>query len=138
MSAAECCPGAGDVLSAVNFLMSLKQAKDLVRSIRGKYAAKRPGNRGYPDYQADVRGAGRAQAQRSARPGEFVITEQPIQGHPDINRRADNQVVDVTGKTRIVVESERRPTGSYHKERVKELQRRGIEVQTRELPRRRN
>jgi len=101
----------------------------------GAVAPKRAGTRGRPDHQADVNGPGREQAEREAGPGETVLTERPVQGRPDINRRADNQVVGPDGKTRLVVESERRPTGSYHKKRVKELEGAGIEVQTRTIPR---
>ena len=61
-------------------------------------------------------------------------TEKPIEGHPDINRRADNQIVGADGRTRLTVESERRWNGSYHKDRVKELEEAGIEVQTRFVP----
>jgi len=95
---------------------------------------KRPGTRGSPDHRADVEGPGADQARELARPGEEVRTERPVQGHPGINRRADNQVVDPEGKTRVVVESERRPDGSYHKKRVEELEGAGIEVHTRPLP----
>jgi RHS repeat-associated protein len=96
----------------------------------------RPGTRGHPDHQADVNGPGRDQARDQARPGETVETEQPVQGHAGINRRADNQVIGADGRTRVVVESERRPNGPYHKKRVKELEEAGIEVQTRPLPNR--
>jgi hypothetical protein len=95
--------------------------------------AKRPGTRGHPDHQADVQGPGRAQAQAQARPGETVLTEQPIQGHPGINRRLDNQIVGTDGKTRLDVETERR-FGPYHRKRVAEIEGAGIEVQIRPLP----
>ena len=96
--------------------------------------SKRPGTRGHPDHQADVNGPGRKQAEAQAGPGETVLTERPVQGHPGVNRRADNQVVGADGKTRVVVESERRPNGPYHKKRIEELEGRGIDVQTRPLP----
>ena len=57
--------------------------------------------------------------------------EKAIKGHTGINRRADNQVIGTDGKTRVVVESERRPGGSYHKKRVQELEAAGIEVHAR-------
>jgi RHS repeat-associated protein len=95
--------------------------------------AGRPGTRGHPDHQADVRGPGRAQAEAHARPGERVATESPVVGHPGVRRNADNQVIGIDGRTRLVVESERRPNGTYHKERVKELEACGIECQTRVL-----
>ncbi len=96
--------------------------------------SKRPGTRGHPDHQADVNGPGREQARDLARPGERVETEGKVVGHDGVNRKADNQVIDKEGKTRVVVESERRPNGSYHKKRVKELEDAGIEVQTRPIP----
>ena len=99
-------------------------------------ATKRPGTRGAPDHQADVNGPGRAQAEAAAQPGEKVLTERPIQGHPGVNRRADNQVIGKDDKTRLTVESERRPNGPYHKKRVEQLENNGIEVQTRPLPKR--
>lgn len=92
---------------------------------------KRPGNRGHPDHQADVKGGGKRQAEALARPGERVVMEGRIEGHPGINRRADNQVIGTDNRTRVVVESERRPGGTYHKKRVKELEAAGIEVHTR-------
>jgi uncharacterized protein RhaS with RHS repeats len=97
----------------------------------GARAEVRPGSRGRPDHQRDVLGAGRQQAQAQARPGERVLTEQRVQGHPGVNRRPDNQIVDENGRTRLAVESERRPNGSYHQERVREYQDCGIECQTR-------
>ena len=71
--------------------------------------AQRPGNRGHPDHEADVKGAGLDQAKDLARPGEKVVSEQPVRSHPGINRRPDNQVIGTDGRTRAVVESERRP-----------------------------
>ena len=58
-------------------------------------------------------------------------SEKPVEGRPGVNRRADNQVIGTDGRTRVVVESERRPGGIYHKKRVKELEAAGIEVHTR-------
>jgi RHS repeat-associated protein len=92
---------------------------------------KRPGTRGHPDHQRDVAGGGRQQAERQAGPGETVVSEGRVQGHPGVNRRADNQVIGEDGKTRLVVESERRPNGPYHQNRTKQLEGVGIEVQTR-------
>jgi RHS repeat-associated protein len=94
----------------------------------------RPGTRGHPDHRADVNGPGQDQARAQLQPGETLLTERPIQGHPGVNRRADNQVVGADGRTRLVVESERRPNGSYHRRRVEELEAAGIEVQTRVIP----
>jgi hypothetical protein len=51
-----------------------------------------------------------------------------------VRRNADNQVIGSDGRTRMVVESERRPNGTYHRERVKELEACGIECQTRVVP----
>jgi hypothetical protein len=93
--------------------------------------AKRPGNRGHADHRADVEGAGRQQAHDLKRPGEKVKSEKPIEGHTGINRRPDNQVIGQDGRTRVVVESERRPGGKYHQKRVRELEAAGIEVHTR-------
>ena len=92
---------------------------------------KRPGTRGHDDHRADVAGGGRDLAERLKRPGERVETEKPVLGHPGIRRNADNQLVGANDKTRLVVESERRPGGSYHKKRVQELEAAGIEVITR-------
>lgn len=97
----------------------------------------RPGTRGHPDHQADVRGPGRAQAEAYARAGERVETESPVVGHPGVRRNADNQIIGTDGRTRLVVESERRPNGTYHRERVKQLEGCGIECQTRVVPPRR-
>lgn len=106
----------------------------LVHNASNDGCGKRPGSLGRPDHKADVHGPGKAQAEGLAKPGETVLTERPVQGHPGINRRPDNQVVGPDGKTRVVVESERRPDGSYHKKRVDELEGAGIEVQTRPIP----
>lgn len=92
------------------------------------------GGRGAPDHSADVRGGGRAQAESEARAGETVLTEQRLQGHEGVNRRPDNQVVDANGRTRLVVETERNPSGTYHRRRVDEYSCHGIECQTRPLP----
>jgi len=81
--------------------------------------------------QADVIGGGRQQAERLKRPGEEVRSEWPVERHPGINRRADNQVLGTDKRTRLVVESERRPGGAYHKKRIQELEAAGIEVITR-------
>jgi hypothetical protein len=91
----------------------------------------RPGARGAADHQEDVRGAGRRQAEDQARPGEEARTERPVEGHPSLNRRPDNQVVGADGRTRVVVESERRPNGRYHRDREADYRRCGIECQTR-------
>jgi RHS repeat-associated protein len=91
------------------------------------------GPRGAPDHVADVRGPGRDQALAQAKPGETVLTEQRVQGYPGLNRRPDNQIVGIDGKTRLTIESERRPNGAYHKKRVKEYKCAGIECQTRPL-----
>jgi hypothetical protein len=104
--------------------------------VHNAFCGVRPGTRGHPDHQADVRGPGRAQAEAQARPGERVETESPVVGHPGVRRNADNQIIGVDGRTRLVVESERRPNGSYHKARVRELEACGIECQTRSLPQR--
>jgi len=107
------------------------------KAVKGVHAtprgppAKRPGNRGHGDHRADIEGAGNRQAERLKRPGETVDMEKPVKGHPGIRRNADNQIVGTDGKTRVVVESERRPGGSYHKKRVQELEAAGIEVITR-------
>jgi RHS repeat-associated protein len=98
-------------------------------------SARRWGSRGRPDHQADVRGPGRAQAEAQAGPGEQVLTERAVQGHPDVARIPDNQVVGTDGRTRIVVESEQRPTGRRHRERQAEYECAGIDCQTRDLPR---
>lgn len=75
--------------------------------------------------------AGREHADSLAREGEVVLTERRVQGHEGMNRRPDNQVVDETGRTRVVVESERRPNSRYHRRRVQEYEQAGIEVQVR-------
>jgi RHS repeat-associated protein len=95
----------------------------------------RPGARGRADHQADVQGPGRRQAEAQARPGEEVRTERPLQGHPGLNRRPDNQIIGADGRTRLVVESERRPNGSYNRQRQADYENCGIECQTRNLPR---
>lgn len=97
----------------------------------GTNSTKRPGNQGHDDHKADVKGGGREQAESLKRPGETVKTEKPIEGRPGVNRRPDNQIVGKDGKTRVAVESERRPNGPYHQKRVKELEDAGIEVITR-------
>jgi hypothetical protein len=117
------------MLPVVGALKNVDEGVELVQGV-----TKRPGTRGHADHQADVQGLGLEQAKAQVRPGETVLTERPVQGHPGINRRADNQVVGADGRTRVVVESDRRPTGSYHKKRVEELQNAGIEVQTRPIP----
>ena len=93
----------------------------------------RPGSGGHEDHRRDVRGPGRQQAEAQARPGEEVLTERAVRGHPGVNRRPDNQIVGTDGKTRLVVESERRPNGTYHRNREAEFRRNGIECQTRTL-----
>jgi RHS repeat-associated protein len=90
----------------------------------------RPGNRGNYDHKADVNGGGNDLANSLAKPGESVVSEGSVLGR-GVNRRADNQVIGTDGRTRVVVESERRPNGSYHKNRVNEPEAAGIEVITR-------
>ncbi len=92
---------------------------------------KRPGTRGYSDHQIDVQGAGREAARKQLRKGETLLTERPVQGFPGVNRRPDNQIVGKNGKTRLVVESERRPNGPYNQKRLKLYKRLGIKVITR-------
>lgn len=92
------------------------------------------GARGAPDHRKDVECPGKKQAEALAQEGEFVLTEQSLQGYPGVNRRPDNQVVGKDGKTRIVIESERRPNGPYHKKRKKQMENLGIEVLERPLP----
>ena len=105
-----------------------------VRIRIGDPVSSRPGTRGRQDHQDDVRGPGRLQAETEARPGERVLTERRIQGHPGVNRRPDNQVVGTDGRTRLVVESERRPNGAYNQAREEQYRACGIECQTRPLP----
>jgi RHS repeat-associated protein len=109
----------------------LFKPKKILSKIQKADAAKRPGTRGHPDHQRDVAGGGRRQAEAAARPGETVVSEGRVQGHPGVNRRADNQVIGTDGRTRVVVESERRPGGSYHQNRTRQMEGAGIEVQSR-------
>jgi RHS repeat-associated protein len=123
----------GDALSFVKTTV-LNVTRNVVPAWVKCKPRNRPGNRGHPDHQADVQGPGRAQTEAQAKHGETVLTEQPVQGYPGVNRRADNQIVGLDGKTRVVVESERRPNGTYHKKRIEQLEAAGIEVQTRPIP----
>ena len=93
--------------------------------------ATRAGTLGKADHIADVRGAGRQHARSLRREGERVLTERPLEGFPGIRRRPDNQIVGTDGRTRVVIESERRPDGPYHRARIKQLECLGIEVITR-------
>jgi RHS repeat-associated protein len=120
----------GSTATAADGLTSAQKTAGKVNAPRGP-PAKRPGNRGHADHQADVKGGGRDQAERLMRPGEELRSEKEVRGHPGINRRADNQIIGTDGRTRVVVESERRPGGAYHKRRVRELEAAGIEVHTR-------
>lgn len=123
---------AGDNVTTTRPKASGKDAQAVAKGAKpGTNGTKRPGNRGHGDHQADVKGGGQKQAESLKRPGETVETEKLIEGHPGVTRRPDNQVVGTDGKTRVVVESERRPNGPYHKKRVKELEAAGIEVITR-------
>ncbi len=120
----------GSTATAADGLTSAQKTAGKVNAPRGP-PGKRPGNRGHDDHRADVEGGGKDLAQRLKRPGETLESEKAIKGHTGISRRADNQIIGTDGNTRVVVESERRPGGSYHKKRVKELEAAGIEVITR-------
>jgi RHS repeat-associated protein len=91
------------------------------------------GSRGGRVHREDVQGPGLEEARRHARPGERVVTEGRVEGHPGVNRRPDNQVIGTDDRTRLVVESERRPNGAYHRDRVAEYGRNGIQCITRRV-----
>jgi RHS repeat-associated protein len=129
----------------INPIRKIERFRDAVRAARGaertrdagrtaRNAPNPHGSRGAPDHQADVHGPGREQAREQRLPGEQVLTERPIQGHPGVNRRPDNQIVGRDGRTRLVVESERRPNGTYHRQREQQMRDCGIDCQTRPLP----
>jgi len=120
----------GSTATAADGLSGAQKTLGKVNAPRGP-PAKRPGNRGHADHQADVEGGGRRQAEALAGPGERVLREEGVRTDKGIRRRADNQVIGTDGRTRVVVESERRPNGKYHQIRVKELEAAGIEVHTR-------
>ena len=124
----------GGAATAIRLGRGADNVVDAGRSARN--APNPHGSRGAPDHRADVEGPGRQQAEAQARPGETVLTEERIRGHPGVNRRPDNQIVGKDGRTRLVVESERRSRGTYHQRRQEQMKQCGIVCQTRELPHR--
>jgi hypothetical protein len=91
------------------------------------------GSKGDLDHQAGVdRAVKDLDAQKG--PGETVRRERKVQGH-DLNRKPDAQLIGANGKTRKVIEVERSPNSKYHKKRLEDYKRCGIECETRPIPR---
>jgi len=63
------------------------------------------------------------------RPGEQVLRERRAQGH-ESRRIPDQQIVDVNGRTRKVLEAERRPSSQYHRDRLDEYFELGVDYET--------
>lgn len=91
----------------------------------------RPGSKGKPDHQAKVEELFE-QAKREAAPGETVLRERRIQGH-DSRRNPDVQIVGTDGKTRKILEAERRPTHKRNKLRQAEYDKLGVAHETHPL-----
>jgi RHS repeat-associated protein len=89
------------------------------------------GSPGAPDHQAGVNEEVK-KAQGEAGPGETVESNKKVQGH-DSNRRPDVQIVDKNGKTRKIVEVERRPNSKRNKEREAEYNKHGIPNETKPI-----
>ena len=86
------------------------------------------GAKGKQDHQDKVQEL-EQKAKNEAQPGEKVIQEKKIQGHPS-NRRPDVQIVDKKGKTRKIFEAERRPKSKRNKKREAEYNRLGVDHET--------
>jgi hypothetical protein len=90
------------------------------------------GQKGAPDHQAAVaEEADKARA--AAQPGEQVLEGKKIQVDGS-TRRPDVQTVGVDGKTKSVVEVERRPNGARNQTREAEYNNLGVQHTTRPLP----
>jgi hypothetical protein len=97
------------------------------RSVPGS----RPGSNGHPDHQQAVQDAAE-EASALAREGETVLTQARIR-HDGSTRIPDVQIVDANGKTRRVIEIERRPGHRYNQVREAEYEALGLEYETRVL-----
>ncbi len=104
-----------DAASAANGMLD-SAAESIVNGLR---SLRNPwGQKGAPDHQKKVKEeADKARAE--AGPGETVLEGQKVQGI-DSNRRPDVQVVGADGKTKSIVEVERRPGSKRHKQRQEE------------------
>lgn len=88
----------------------------------------RPGQKGNQDHQDEV--AKQAdKAREEAQPGERVLENRKVQG-VDSRRIPDVQTVDANGRTRSIVEVERRPNSSRNKNRENEYNDLGIPNKT--------
>ncbi|WP_448721985.1 RHS repeat-associated core domain-containing protein [Acanthopleuribacter pedis] len=86
------------------------------------------GSKGKPDHQKKVREL-QGKARSETKPGEQVLSERRIQGHPS-NRRPDVQILNKDGTTRKVFEAERKPNSKRNKNREKEYDDLSIEHET--------
>jgi RHS repeat-associated protein len=98
----------------------------------GKSPPNPDGQKGAPDHQRAVEEEA-DKARAAAGPGETVTQGTKIQVKGS-TRRPDVQTVGADGKTKSVVEVERRPNSARNKAREAEYDRLGIEHTTRPLP----
>jgi hypothetical protein len=87
------------------------------------------GSNGKPDHQEGVKKDAK-EMQGEVGPGEEHRSQRKIQGH-ESNRIPDNQIVGEDGKTRKIIERERRPGSKRNQQREAEYDDLGIEHETR-------
>ena len=118
----------GDVNRGVKNARKGTDASPSGSATPGKQVSNPYGSKGKPDHQSKIDELeGRARSE--AGEGETVLRERKIQGH-DSNRRPDVQIVDQEGKTRKVLEAERRPESSRNQKREQEYNQLGVEQET--------
>lgn len=95
---------------------------------KGSLVPNPDGSKGKSDHQEKVKEL-TGKAQSEANSGERVLTEKKIQNQPS-TRIPDVQILDEHGKTRKVLEGERRPNSQRNIKREAEYKRLGIEQET--------
>jgi hypothetical protein len=114
---------ADDIVDGVKALNRADDAADATKATRNPF-----GSKGKPDHQAKVEELAN-KAKGEARPGEQVVRERKIQGH-DSTRKPDVQIVGPDGKTRKVLEAERRPNSPRNRTREEEYRKLKVEQET--------
>jgi RHS repeat-associated protein len=117
-----------------SFSSNISAAKNAITGVFSKEAAppNPAGQKGAPDHEAAVKEEA-DKARTAAGPGETVVEGKKIQVEGS-TRRPDVQTVGADGKTKSVVEVERRPNSARNKVREAEYNKLGVPNTTRPLP----
>ncbi|MCD6011792.1 MAG: hypothetical protein K0Q79_1654 [Flavipsychrobacter sp.] len=112
-------------------IMMARSSHNLGKHAANAGSAKPPnpnGSKGNSDHQEKVKEVTN-KAHSETKPGETVVSEKKVQGHPS-TRRPDAQILDENGKTRKVFEAERKPNSQRNIKREAEYKKLGIEQET--------